>query len=177
MLVNEFNCIYSNLFCYPFGMDEVRGILENTVSQVLSKSHLTSFQCFDYCIVNNDLETNLLQTELILRDSVESYPDSKEKQDLTRIAEHYRALATRQAKRFQVLNTQYDSMFSAYQTGGMFPAYWGQNLETVTIRRLEFAKDNQYFLQFKLQFVSLNRAMYDRHGRTCLLKFKIMPCQ
>ena len=173
-MITDFNCTANPNYFYSYGMVEIQGILEDTITQVLSNARLCAFQAQYHYIIENDIATNLLQTELVLKDSVESYPEAREKQDLKRISSHYRALATKRFINFQKIYQKYCTKIMQNQQNSNF-ACIGENLESIMLQGMEFGKINQYFLQFELQFVSLNRAMYDRTGSTCLLKFKIVP--
>lgn len=171
-MYSNFNCICSNNFNYPFGTEEVRAIVENTITQILFHARLRAFSIQPYCIVEIDPETNLLQTELVLSGSVDGYSESRERQDLKRLNEHYRALKTKRAKQYESMCKQYNNAQMQYKQSPMF-SFLSSSLEVMFVHGLDFAKENQYFLEFNLQFVSLRRAVYDKTGSTCILKFKI----
>lgn len=113
-MFSNFNCIYSNNFKYPYGIEEIRGIVECTITQILFNARLRAFCSQPYYIVELDSETNLLQTELILMDSVDGYSESREKHDLKRLNEHYRALKIKCAKHYDKMCDQYNE--SQYST-------------------------------------------------------------
>lgn len=171
-MYSNFNCICSNNFNYPYGTEEVRAIVENTITQILFHARLRAFSIQPYCIVEIDPETNLLQTELVLSGSVDGYSESREKQDLKRLNEHYRALKIKCCKHYEKMCTQYNEAQIRYEQSQM-AGIFGISLESMFTHRLDFAKENQYFLEFNLEFVSLRRAVYDKTGSTCILKFKI----
>lgn len=171
-MFTNFNCICNNNFNYPFGTEEVRGIVENTVTQILFHARLRAFSIQPYYIVEIDPETNMLQTELVLLDSVGGYSESREKQDLKRLNEHYRALKTKRAKQYENMCNQYNQTQAQCEQSQM-ACFLDASLESMFIHGLDFAKENQYFLEFNLQFISLRRAVYDKTGSTCILKFKI----
>lgn len=171
-MFSDFNCIYSNNFKYPYGIEEIRGMVEYTITQILFNARLRAFNSQPYYIVEFDSETNLLQTELILMDSVDGYSESREKHDLKRLNEHYRALKIKCAKHYDKMCDQYNNSQIQYQQNHIASIFC-TSLESMFIHEMDFAKENQYFLEFNLEFVSLRRAVYDRTGRTCFLKFKI----
>ena len=171
--MDNFECVCSNKFNYV-DVSEVQCIVERTITKVLQHAHLTPFVYPNYLVVSNDLENNLLVTELELRPG-EAYSQNRENRDLQRLASHYRALKNEVVKKYKSFLNNLNRACANQNANGSFRNVWS-DVESLEVHLLDFEKEHQYFLSSHLRFVSLNRAPYDRDGRVCQLRFAIEPC-
>lgn len=169
--MSSFDCLFSTEFVY-LDPEEVRYIVERSLTAVVKHAHLTPFAYLNELVVSNDVNNKkLLVTELELHSDA-SYSQHREAKDLQRLASHYRALRIEAMRKQQILANNLQCACARQQQNAAFGAVWS-DVENCQLRLQEFIKEHQFFLMFNMRFISLSRASYDRDGRVCLLRFAI----
>ena len=158
---------------YNYYPNEAQVILENAIVQVVRHANLLSFVPPSLCEVSYDEKTKLYTFELVLYNNVSHYSRDCAERDVNRLNHHFQHLQTNCAKtRDNLYNThctklqQYQYEMQTYGHSSIIP-------EQSWIQYLEYCKTWQYFLSATILFVSCTKASYDRHGRICVVCFKI----
>ena len=161
--------IYNSNFSYT-GANEVRSILERTMSRVIAHAHLVPFVAEKHIIVNNDSRfQNIFQAEVFLKEG-ESYSEQRESHDLRRLTSHFRVLQNDVLQEF----IRRQRILSDFQANAMPTPENQLKFQRGIAKINDFAKEYQYFLFANIRFISLSHASYDCDGRVCILRFEVV---
>ena len=159
---------------FDYFPNEAQTILENNITEVVNHANLNAFHLPSLCLLDYDSQHNLLTFELMLKDNVTYYDSNTGERDISHLNRHFQHLQTKcvnhinnlyQTHCMQCQQWQYDMQMNGYSS--VIP-------EQSWIAYLDYLKKWQYFLCANIVFVSCAKASYDRRGRVCVVKFKIV---
>ena len=159
---------------YNYEMGELEAILEQTITYILNHARLSSFEPCSLCTIDIEPNTGCLTTELILHDSVNGYEHYLAQKDITKLNHHFRALKIQHKKEFQRLYEEAFETEQAYHAQIFYDGYSNINPNRKWYLFHDYRKKWQYLLFSTIQFETISRVNYDKHGRICLLRFKII---
>ena len=163
---------YNTVFSYY--PSEVKMILENTITEIFKHTNLSSCKNLYLCEIEYDKTYNLYSFEVELQETVTYYDARCGERDVRHLNNHFKHL---QSKCIQNWDCQYQHLCYCQQQYIQQMSHLGYSTiipEQTAVQYREWLKKWQYFLDFNIVFVSCTKANYDRSGRTCVVRFKIV---
>lgn len=162
-------------YCYFFNYNSKKEplfILEKSVGEVLAKAKLSRYDVQTLSVIKSGGAPLVYQIEIDCHPNVVK-PEQYASNDLhilqncfDILQNDYRNYSVDLA--YKVNSARMQAEYELYNYGRT-----QINVEKYILQEIAFEKRYQYFIRCNLIFLDLHRSMHNRHGRTCVLYFRI----
>jgi len=144
-----------------------------TVTSVLQKAALSRYEQNSLYAIN-EIDSSTYSTELTLHENVIN-PELYAERDVSRLNSIYKYYQEGVMREKRKIDYEFQMVQNKAACEMQMTGFTEIDCQKNALIYQDYLEKNQFYLFYSIVFLTISRVAYDKMGRTCVLKFRVMP--